>query len=395
MKNIKNINIKNKKVLIRVDYNVPIENGKIKNSFRLEASAPTIHYCLTQGASIILMSHLGRPENKDESLSLKPIIDYLEDKYNVYVHFSDDCISDESINTSKKMLPKEIHLLENLRYYNQESSNDEVFSYKLSKHAEIYINDAFGTAHRSHASNSSILKFFKIKSFGLLMLKELEYLMNDDLINGSVLIVGGAKISTKLKLIYNFIGKSSHVLIGGAMAFTFLKAKNVNIGNSLHEPDMIQEAKNILQFAEKSSTAILLPSDVVSSKSIEEANDINVNNFNEIQNDDIGLDIGPETTLQYDLIIGEATNIIWNGPLGMFENLNFATGTQAICDSIKRRSLSEDCVSIVGGGDTIRAAEHFTSINGFTHVSTGGGASLKLLSGETLEILKSWEKYEK
>ena len=393
MEKLKKINVKNKKVLIRVDYNIPIEDGKIKNLFRLRASIPTIKYCLDNHAAVILMSHMGRPNKKDSKYSLECIVPYLEELFNVFVHFSNDCISAGSISTSKKMLPKEIHLLENLRFYKEEIENNEVFCQKLSNHADIYVNDAFGTAHRSHASNSTILKYFKIKCIGLLMEKEFNFLSNDKLFNNSTLIVGGAKISTKIKLIYNFINKASYILIGGAMTFTFLKTKGINVGLSLYEEDMLDEATKILKYAKESRTKILLPVDVVCSTSFEENDNFYVRDVNNIKNNEMGLDIGPETCMNYCIIISNASNIIWNGPLGMFEKNNYATGTESVCQEIKNRSISNKCVSVIGGGDTVRAVEHFTNIDSFTHVSTGGGSSLKLLSGEKLNFIDSLEKY--
>jgi len=393
MKSIKDINIRNKKVLVRVDFNVPIENSIIKDTFRLDAAVPTINYCLSQNASVVLMSHLGRPNGKDSKCSLYPIVEYLEEKFNVYVHFSDDCISEKSVEQSQKMLPKEIHLIENLRYYSEEKENDEKFSNSLSKHADIYIYDAFGLSHRSHASNSSILKFFKMKGIGLLMESEMKHL-SDDIDKNTVIVIGGAKISTKIKMINNYLGKASHILIGGAMAFTFLKAIGKNIGLSLCEDNMLSEAQSILDLSKKLNTSVVLPDDFVCSKSFEDSNESEIFNVDDISDDYIGLDIGPETSMNFNLILGNSKKVIWNGPMGMFEKNNYATGTQSVSFEIKELTANNDLISIIGGGDTVRAIKSFTDTDNYTHVSTGGGASLKLLSGEKLDFINTWDKYE-
>jgi len=394
MKYIDQINIKNKKVLIRVDYNVPIENGKILNDFRLRKSIDTINYCLSQNCSVILMSHLGRPDSQDERFSLEPILDFLDQTFNVLVHFSDDCISDKSFEISNKLLPKQIHLLENLRFYNNELDNEHLFAKKLSDHADVYINDAFGTSHRNHASNSAIMNYFKVQSFGFLIKKEFKYL--SEAISESkkhILIVGGLKVSTKIKLIENFLDKTSHILIGGAMAFTFLKAKGVNVGKSFVEKDMIESADKILNLAKTKNVNIVLPVDIVC------ASDINaksrVCNIEDINGDEAAFDIGPETSLIFEMLLSDAKSIIWNGPLGAFEYSNFATSSQSISTAVKNSTINNNAISIIGGGDTVSAIEEYGTVDGYTHVSTGGGASLKLLSGETLEIVKSWNTYAK
>jgi len=392
MKTLKDININNKRVLIRVDFNVPIENDEVKDTFRLDASVETIQYCLSQNASIILMSHLGRPKNIDPNLSVYPILDYLEEKFNVFVHYSDDCISNDAINKSQKMLKNEIHLLENLRYYDEEVSNDEEFAKKLSQHADIYINDAFGLSHRQHASNGSILKYFDIKCIGRLMEKEIENLSTN--IDGkSIVIIGGAKISTKINMIYKYIGNASHILVGGAMAFTFMKAMGKNIGKSMHEDNMLNTAKEVMKLSNDKGTNIVLPNDFVCSNN--ESVKFDILSCDNLSDLDVGYDIGPETSMNFSMIIKNSNKVIWNGPMGMFEKPEYATGTQAVCYEIKESTLNNNLISIVGGGDTVRAIKSFTDTNNFTHVSTGGGASLKVLSGEKLDFVKSWEQYDK
>ena len=393
MKKIKELNIKNKKILLRVDYNVPMDNNEIKNYFRLISSIDTINYCLSQKALVILMSHLGRPEGIDKNLSLEPIIDFLEEKFNTYVHFSNDCISDKSIECSNKMLPGEIHLLENLRFYKEETNNCQEFSRNLSKHGEVYICDSFGTAHRMHSSNSRILKYFDNCGIGLLMEKEFKYLSSKNIDNSTVLI-GGVKISSKIKMISNYLDKCNNILIGGAMAFTLLKSTGIDVGNSLVEDDMLEKSFNILKEAKDIGVNIILPVDVVCSSKVDSNDNIKIKSVNDINSNEIGFDIGPETTMIYLDYLSKSKSVIWNGPMGKFEDFNYATGTTSIASGIKDFTLNNNLHSIIGGGDTVRAIELTESINSFTHVSTGGGASLKLLSGEKLDFMKSWEKYE-
>ena len=398
MNTLKNININDKRVLIRVDFNVPIIDGQIKNYFRLKSSVNTINYCLSKNCSVVLMTHLGRPQNNfEEKYSVYPMLDFLENEFNVFVHYSEDCISDKAIKTSKNMLPKEIHLLENLRFYKEEENDDVSFSKKLAKHADVYINDAFGTSHRSHASNSSILKFYTNKCIGLLMEKELNYL-SPNFINTSnkcTLIIGGAKISGKMKMLENFLEKSNNILIGGGMAFTFLKAKGFNIGKSLHEDSMIDFANNLLVSAAKYNVNVVLPVDVVCSNKISDEEKTKICTIDNIDNNDIALDIGPETTMMFEMFIENSKNILWNGPLGAFEYFNFATGTQSISSKIRKVSSNENITSIIGGGDTVSAIESSGTLDGFTHISTGGGASLRLLSNQVLNIKEAWDRYEK
>ena len=309
------------------------------------------------------------------------------------MHFSDDCISDTAIKTSNNLMVKEIHLLENLRFYKEELENDDKFAKKLSKHADVYINDAFGTTHRAHASNSAILKYFNVKCIGRLISKEFKYLNKTvSKQNKCILVVGCLKVSTKIKLIENFLDKSTHILIGGAMAFTFLKAKGIDVGNSFVEDKMIDIANNILKVAKKKSVQIILPSDIVCSQDFTSKS--RVCDINDISLNESGYDIGPETSMYFSMLLDNAKFIIWNGPLGAFEYPDFATGSQAISASVKNATKNNDAVSIIGGGDTVSAIETYGTTDGYTHVSTGGGASLKLLSGEQLEILTSWEKYE-
>ena len=294
------------------------------------------------------------------------------------------------------MLKKEIHLLENLRFHKEEINDNVLFAEKLSKHSDVYINDAFGTAHRTHSSNSSILQFFnkKDKCIGILMEREFNYL-SGNMDNGKyTLIVGGAKISSKLKLIDNFLGKSSTILIGGGMAFTFLKAQGYNIGKSIFEEDMIELAKEIINKAKNLKVQLILPTDVVCSSLLSDEGETEICKIEDIKNDYMGLDIGPETTMLFEMFIENSRNILWNGPLGAFEYFSFATGTQAISSAVRKSKIEINATTIIGGGDTVSAIESTGDLTGFTHVSTGGGASLKLLSNDPLNIIEAWEKYD-
>jgi len=394
MKFIEDINIKNKKVLIRVDYNVPMQNGEIVNDYRILRSLETIQYCLDNNASIVLMSHLGRPSgvNKEE-LSLEPVLWHLEDILEQEIHFADDCISEEAMSMSKKLKPKEILLLENLRFHDEEIKNDYKFSEQLSKMGDIYINDAFGTAHRSHASNVGVASFLSRKGFGFLIRDEIKYLKTsmEDSKKPLTFIIGGSKISTKISLIENIINKADVILVGGAMAFTFLKALGHEVGKSLIEDDYISTAKNIIQKCKENKTTLQFPVDVVCSKDMDSNEQIDVKPIDSIDEDDIGLDIGPETCINYDMFIESSKTLIWNGPLGLFENPYFSTGTQAIANSLINTKNNHNAVVVIGGGDTVTAIDSFNSELDYSHISTGGGSALELLSGKKLPALTALE----
>ena len=395
--NIRNIDLSGKKVLIRVDYNVPIQDGLVIDNYRIKASLPTINYCLKKDASIILMSHLGRPNGKIlNSLSLDPVAFELESLVSKDVMFSTDCISDESIELTQQMNPGEIHLLENLRFHKGEVENDPSFAWYLSRHAEIYINDAFGTAHRSHASNVGILEYVKFASIGMLMENEKKYLYESmkSPKSPNILILGGSKIKDKINIIKNLIKKLDKILIGGAMCFTFLKAQGKNIGSSLYEPDSLDLAKSIIMQAKTNNVSIHLPDDIVVSKKLDYNSPCTVRLINDIKNDESGYDIGPETTLKFQKIINSSNTILWNGPLGVFEVPLFSTGTQSIASYIKDRTM-EGAISIIGGGDTAASIKNTGYMQYYSHVSTGGGASLDLLSGKKLPAFKFLENNDK
>jgi 3-phosphoglycerate kinase len=384
MKHLKDIDIDNKKVLIRVDYNVPIQDNKIINSFRIDSSLKTIQYCLDRGCKVVLMSHLGRPMGPDSKYSLEIVASYISHIFKKNkVYFSSDCISERAFKVTNNLKSSEIHVLENLRFYKEEKDCDLDFSRKLSKHGEIYVNDAFGTAHRSHASNVGVTRFFDIKSYGFLIANELKY-FKDSISNDSdiVLLLGGAKISDKIKLLARFGKIAENILIGGAMSNNFLAAKGFSVGKSLIEKDYINLAKEILN---NNLDKIHTPIDFVCTKDIAFGSKLRVCSFDSIGPDEITVDIGPRTVLMFSEILKRSKYILWNGPMGIIEKPDFALGTKKMIELIKKETKS-GAVSIIGGGDTSSAIEN-SDFKKFSHISTGGGASLKLLSGELMPAL--------
>ena len=395
MKFIENIDLCNKKVLIRVDYNVPLENGEVKNDFRIKQSLETIKYCLDNNAAVILMSHLGRPDgNYDDNFSLETVSFHLEDLLNKEIMFVDNCISEEAYNISSNMKSQEILLLENLRFHTGEIENCKEFSKMLYKHADIYINDAFGTAHRSHASNVGVLDYFSLSAYGYLINRELHYLKNqlENPDHPLLVIIGGAKISSKIHLITHLLDKAGTILIGGAMSFTFQKALGYETGKSLVENDEINTAHAIIEQANKKGVNLQFPVDAVCARDVHDYESIEVKSVESFNSNDIGLDIGPETCINFQMLIESAKTIIWNGPLGLFEIPYYSTGSQSIATSLQEHSIKNNAVIIIGGGDTVSAIHSLSTEINFSHISTGGGASLELLSGKKLIALKDIEK---
>lgn len=394
LKICQDFDLRKKRVLMRVDFNVPLDtNGQVANDFKIRAHLPSINYCLKSGAAVTLMSHLGRPKGKvSPKDSLMPLRKALAELLKRPITFSHNCISMAAQKTSRKLKPGQVHLLENLRFYPGETANDSSFSASLAKHGEIYINDAFGTAHREHASNIGITSYFQDKGIGLLMQRELHFLREaiKDPARPLVLVLGGQKINTKIDLLRRFVNKADMVLIGGAMAFTFLKAMKVGVGQSFVEPDKIKIADEIIQRYQASTTDLVFPLDLVCAKSICNGLKRRIVGINEIPKLSMGLDMGPETIIFFSRIIRSAGTIIWNGPMGVFEKEDFRAGTLGITKSIATATMN-GATSIVGGGETAAAVCLFGLEGEMTHVSTGGGASLELLSGKKLpaiEILK-------
>ena len=393
LRKLKSFDLQSQRILIRVDFNVPIENDTVVDDYRIRKTIPTIKYCIDQGTKVVLMSHLGRPKGKiDSKFSLMPAGEKLAELLEMPVKFSHDCISDDAINVSQNLQSGEVHLLENLRFYNEEIDNDSQFSMNLSKHGEIFINDAFGTAHREHASNVGIVKHFTNKGIGLLVEKELEFL-SESLQDPSLpllLIIGGAKIDTKIDVINRFLGLADNILIGGAMANTFLAANGYHMGKSLVESDKIDIAKKILLNASKTKTKIILPTDFNG-----ELNNLGSEEFEYADKDNIKEnmiceDIGKLSIDLFKNFISQSKTIFWNGTVGVAENKKFAVGTESIIDEI----VNNECISVIGGGDTIAAVRNYDDelINKFSHASTGGGACLELLSGKKLPAIKILDK---
>ena len=393
LRTLKSFDIKGQTILIRLDLNVPIHNEVIQDDFRIRSCLPTINYCLEEGAAVVLISHLGRPNGKfNKDLSLMPVGEHLASLLEIPIKFSSDCISQDAIDTSLSLKPGEVHLLENLRFYKQESDNDSLFSNKLSKHGRLYINDAFGTAHRAHASNHGVIDNFKNYGIGFLFEKEMKYL--SEVVNKPerplVLILGGSKISTKLELINKYLSQADKIIIGGGMVFTFLKAMGYSIGKSLVETKMIDQARNILDAARLNGNKIILPSDVVCAEDINSTLRGNSISVRDIPDNAMGLDIGSKTIEKFLLVLDEAKTVLWNGPMGVFENEVFSHGTKAVADKLVEIVVKESVV-IAGGGDTASALRNFKLVDNVSHVSTGGGASLQLMSGNQLDAINKLE----
>ncbi len=393
LRTLKSFDIKGQTILIRLDLNVPINCEVIQDDFRIRSCLPTINYCLEEGAAVVLMSHLGRPKGKyNENFSLMPVGEHLASLLEIPIKFSSDCISQDAIDTSLSLKPGEVHLLENLRFHLEESDNDSEFANKLSKHGRIYINDAFGTAHRVHASNHGVVDNFKNYGIGFLFEKEMKYLrevvMKPE--RPLVLILGGSKISTKIELINKYLSQADKIIIGGGMVFTFFKAMGYNIGNSLVETKMIDQAKNILDAAKLNGNKLILPNDVVCAKDINSTLRGNSINVRDMPDNVMGLDIGSKTIHKYLSVLDGAKTVLWNGPMGVFENEVFSHGTKAVADKLVE-IIDKESIVIVGGGDTASALRNFKLVDNISHVSTGGGASLELMSGNQLDAINKLE----
>ena len=385
IKSISSFDIKNKRILIRADMNVPLKNGLVEDNFRIKSSLPTIKYCINNGAKIILMSHLGRPKGVvNDKMSLMPVGEILADLLEMPIKFSHDCVSEDAHDVTLGLKSGEIHLLENLRFSDDEIKNDKDFSFALAKHGDIFINDAFGTAHRAHASNVGIAKHFTHKGIGFLLEKELEYF--NSLVRKPkkpfVVVLGGAKIDTKLALIDRFLNIADKIMIGGGMAFTLMKAQGKNIGNSICDDSLLQKAEHILEKS-KNANKLILPSDFVCNHSLNDKSEPVEFDNKKIDKDFMGLDIGLQTIKRFNDILSNAKTILWNGPMGVFEDKRYENGTMAIAKHIA--DLTEKgIISIVGGGDSASALRKYDIREKITHLSTGGGASLELLSGNPL-----------
>ncbi len=395
MKTVNDFNFENKKALIRVDFNVPLdEEFKVTDNTRIKAAKATIIKVLEDGGSCVLMSHLGRPKDREDQFSLSHIVDTIEDVIGVEVRFVSDCIGEEATEAVKELQPGELLLLENLRYYKEEKEGDRNFAEQLSKLGDIYVNDAFGTAHRMHASTSIIAQFFPDnKCFGLLLASEIENI-------GKVLthsekpvtaIIGGAKISSKITIIENILDKIDHLIIGGGMAFTFVKAQGGSIGNSLVEEDQQELALTILKKAKQKDVEVHLPVDVIAADEFSNNANTKTEDINAISKGWMGLDVGPKTNTLFSEVILQSKTILWNGPVGVFEMENFDTGTIYLGNSIAE-ATKNGTFSLVGGGDSVAAVKKFNLEDEVSYVSTGGGAMLEMLEGKTLPGIEAMLK---
>ncbi|TYB78736.1 phosphoglycerate kinase [Bizionia myxarmorum] len=387
MKTLDDFNFKDKKALIRVDFNVPLdEDFKVGDTTRILAAKPTIIKVLEDGGSCVLMSHLGRPKGEESKFSLKHIVDKVEDILGVEVKFVNASIGEKAEKAVHDLEPGQILLLENLRFHEEETAGDEAFAKKLSKLGDIYVNDAFGTAHRAHASTTIVAKFFPDKKcFGYLLAQEIKSI--DKVMNTGekpiCAILGGAKVSSKITIIDNILDKIDHLIIGGGMTFTFIKAQGGKIGDSLVEEDKLELAKSILEKAKQKNVQVHLPVDAVIADAFSNDANTKICAVNEIPDGWMGLDIGPETEEIFDQVIQESKTILWNGPLGVFEMSNFAKGTKALGKSIAEATKA-GAFSLVGGGDSVAAVKQFGLEDQVSYVSTGGGAMLESLEGKTL-----------
>src|SRR5271166_4946435 len=379
---ITRLQFQDKKVLVRCDFNVPIADGKIQDPARIDASLESIRYILEHGGAAVLCSHLGRPKERTPELSLKPVAEYLTGVLGQKVKLAPDCVGD---HTGKMV---EALMLENLRFHHEEEANDRDFSHELARHKQAYVNDGFGTAHRAHASTVGVTRFLTERAAGFLMMRELEALraVTENPRRPSIAIMGGAKVSDKIGLIKNLLDKVDSILIGGAMAYTFLKAQGIAIGRSRVEDDKVDLARELLAEAARKGVKIVLPSDHIVAGAPEAT--ATPHTVTEIPSEMMGLDIGPQTATAFIAEIERAKTVIWNGPLGLFEIPAFANGTMQVGEALANQA---GVISIIGGGDTAAALAHAPWANKFTHISTGGGATLEFLEGRELPGVKALE----
>lgn len=385
-KTIDDLEIAGKRVLTRVDFNVPIKDGRVTDDTRIRAALPTIKKIISSGGRAILMSHLGRPKGKPQpEFSLKPVAEALAKLLGSPVNFVADCIGPDVEKAAMNLQNGQVLLLENLRFHGGETDNDPGFAKQLAALGEVYVNDAFGTAHRAHASTEGVTKFIKPAVAGYLMQKEIEYLGNTlaDPKRPFLAIIGGAKISGKIDVINNLLKKVDSLIIGGGMIFTFYKAQGLNIGNSLLEADKIEEAAALLKLMQSGGARLILPDDILIADRLEKPFKTKVVGKAEIPDGWIGVDIGTAARATFEKAIKSAKTIMWNGPMGIFETPEFAGGTLTVAKAIAA-ATDKGAISVVGGGDSVAAVTQMGLADKITHVSTGGGASLEFLEGKTL-----------
>lgn len=393
MKTISNIDFQNKKVLIRVDFNVPLnEEFVVTDNTRIKAAIPTIQKVIQSGGSVILMSHLGRPKSgPEDKFSLRHIVSELEILLEKKVHFINDCISDEGIEKTQNLQNGEVALLENLRFYEEETQGNVEFAERLSKHGDIYINDAFGTAHRAHASTAIIAQFFPdSKYFGLLLENEIKNI--DALLKNpkspTLAIIGGAKVSSKISIIQNLMDIVDEIIIGGGMAYTFIKASGGETGNSLVENDHIETAQKVMALAKEKGVQLHLPIDTKIADKFSNDAQTQTCAIESIPSGWMGLDIGDKTLESFEKIIVNAQTILWNGPMGVFEMESFKTGTESIANALVK-ATEKGAFTLVGGGDSVAAINKLNLSDKVSYVSTGGGAMLEYIEGKELPGIKA------
>ncbi len=390
MKSINQIDFSEKKAFVRVDFNVPFDDaGQISDNSRIVAALPTIKYILSSGGSCILASHLGRPKGKTKDLSLSKLVPELEKLLNTKVLFSDDCIGEKTERLCSDLKPGEVILLENLRFYEEETNADESFAKKLSNLAEIYVNDAYGTTHREHASTATMAKFFDLKSPGILLENEITSLkkLMDNPTGPVTAIIGGAKVSSKISVIANMLDVVDNLIIGGGMAYTFIKNNGGAIGDSIFEKDKLNDCSEIISLAEQKNVNVFLPEDVVASNEFSNEGLKKAVNIYNIPKGWQGLDIGPLTISKFEKIVTESKTILWNGPMGVFEMPSFEHGTLTIAKSVAKATIN-GAFSLIGGGDSVAAIKKFNLQDEVSFISTGGGAMLESLEGKILPGIK-------
>jgi phosphoglycerate kinase len=394
MKTINDINFDSRRALIRVDFNVPLDKSfNVTDDNRIQATIPTLKKILKDGGSCVLMSHLGRPKDgPEEKYSLKHTLKRTEELLGVPVKFASDCISEEAFKMSNDLKPGEVLLLENLRFYKEEEKGDVGFAQKLARHGHVYVNDAFGTAHRAHASTTIVAQFFKDKCAGLVMAAELDNAKKvlENATKPFTAIMGGAKISDKLLIIEKMLDVVDNLIIGGGMAYTFFKALGGNIGKSLVEEDKLELAKELIQKAKLKGVQLHLPIDSVIADKFDANANIDIANNNVIKDGWMGLDIGPQAIQIFSKVVENSKTILWNGPMGVFEMEKFEKGTKAIAEAVVK-ATQKGAFSLIGGGDSAAAVAKFGFDNDVSYVSTGGGALLEYFEGKVLPGVKALE----
>jgi len=380
-----------KRALIRVDFNVPLNEGRVTDDTRIRAALPTIQRVLEGGGSCVLMSHLGRPKGREPEFSLSQIVSRLDELLGLSVKMAPDCIGEEVAQLAEGLGRGEVLLLENLRYHSEEKAGDEGFAKKLAKLGDVYINDAFGTAHRAHASTAVIARFMEDSMAGALLATEVKNI--EKVLKSAerpyVAIIGGAKVSSKIMILENLMDKVDDIIIGGGMAYTFMKAQGGAIGASLVEEDFLEEARKILKKAENRGVRLHLPEDSILADRFAEDAEVMVGKSMEIPEGWMGLDIGPEATEAYRKVISNAKTILWNGPMGVFEMESFSAGTITIGKAVAEATENHGAFSLVGGGDSVAAVNRFGLADSVSYISTGGGAMLEYLEGKELPGIKA------